>query len=86
VDKITVKRSKWGDAEWTSYLDWSTGKNAYCLVVARSGWTLDVTQGRLEVKRNPSGKGWVVVVEGEIVSEHRLKTDAQCAAEEGYVR
>jgi hypothetical protein len=77
----TLKLTKWDDVKWHG-LGTATGKNGgYALELAGST-RLRFRSSRewLRVVPSEAGKGWDVVIEGEVVATERLKVDAQAEA------
>ena len=77
----TLKTTKWGDVKWHG-LGTASGKSGgYALELAGSTrLRFRSSEKWLKVVPSAEGKGWDVVVEGEVVATERLKVDAQAEA------
>lgn len=77
----TLKLTGMGDVKWHG-LGTATGKNGgYALELAGSTrLRFRSSEKWLKVVPSAEGKGWDVVIEGEVVATERLKVDAQAEA------
>lgn len=81
MEDRTLKLTGMGDVKWHG-LEMIGGKiSGYALELAGSRrLNFRSSEKWLKVARNSEGKGWDVVIEGEVVATERLKVDAQAEA------
>lgn len=81
IEDRTPKTTKWDDVVWHG-IGTATGANGgYALELAGSTRLRFRSSERwLKVVPSAAGKGWDVVIEGEVVATERLKVDAQAEA------